>query len=61
MLFGTCPFIADDKNSLLNKITLKKYNYKNKGVKISKPIRELLEKILEPNPEKRLNFQELLI
>jgi hypothetical protein len=39
MLFGTCPFMADDKNSLINKITEKKYNYKSKGIIISKQIR----------------------
>lgn len=57
MLYGTVPFRAQNMNDLHDMIIKAKYSLKSD---ISEVSRDLLKKILEPDPRKRLSIPEIL-
>lgn len=57
MLYGTVPFRAQNMNDLHDMIIKAKYSLKSDISEIS---RDLLKKILEPDPRKRLSIPEIL-
>jgi serine/threonine protein kinase len=57
MLYGTVPFKANNMNDLHKLILKAKYNLKDE---ISDDAKDLLKKLLESNPQKRLNINEIL-
>jgi serine/threonine protein kinase len=59
LLFGVCPFSSQDLPSLIKKIDDQCMN-KSDDSFISEEVRHILKKMLEPNPEKRIDFNELL-
>ena len=58
MLYGTVPFRAQNMNELHDMIIKAKYSLKSD---ISEASRDLLKKILEPDPRKRLSIPEILV
>lgn len=59
MLFGICPFTSRDLPSLIQKIDKQAMNKSEKCI-ISEEVKQILKKMLEPNPDKRIDFNELL-
>ena len=57
MLYGTVPFRAQNMTDLHDMIVKAKYSLKNE---ISEQARDLLKKILEPDPRKRLTIAQIL-
>lgn len=57
MLYGTVPFRAQNMSELHDMIVKAKYSLK---AEISEPARDLIKKILEPDPRKRLTIPQIL-
>lgn len=57
MLYGTVPFKAHNMKDLHKSIILAKYTIKDT---ISEEAIDLIQKILEPDPSKRLSIQQIL-
>lgn len=57
MLYGTVPFRAQSMGDLHDMIVKAKYSLKSD---ISEPARDLIKKVLEPDPRKRLTIPEIL-
>lgn len=68
IVFGVIPFSGDNKEDLLESIENKIKNQKNflpslpnpKSRKVSKDLQDLLEKMMQFEPEQRLSFTEIL-
>ena len=58
MLYGTVPFKANNMNDLHKLILKAKYTLKEE---ISEDAKDLLKRLLEPNPLKRLSINEILV
>ena len=60
MLFGERPFDGSSFENLLENIECGRYNNSKRKVKISKLVKDILKKMLNPKPEKRCSYSELL-
>lgn len=58
MLFGKSPFLGSDLHQLLHKIKTKNLSPSLSKLK-NKAIRDVIEKMLQINPEKRISWDEL--
>lgn len=61
MLFGVCPYQARDKEVLLSRIErgrLEESQHQN--VVVSENVQHLLQEMLQPEPERRIDLSEIL-
>ena len=60
MLFGHSPFKANDTNNIILNIKSHELNYDENNKKISNSCRDLIQKLLDMNPQKRLKIKDIL-
>ena len=58
LLYGKFPFEGKDQNEVINNIKLGKINFDNSFINISSDVKNLLIKLLEVNPSKRISADE---
>lgn len=59
MLFGIQPFLASSESELLSTIKKRKIDYKKNGRTISKDAFDFLERVLQPDPNVRIDWKDL--
>ena len=59
MLYGTVPFKANNMSELHQLILKAKYSLKDDKVEISDDAKNLIRALLEPEPSKRLNIEQV--
>lgn len=59
MLYGTVPFKANNMSELHQLILKAKYSLKDDKVEISDDAKNLIRALLEPDPSKRLNIEQV--
>ena len=60
MLFGHSPFKANNTNNIILNIKSHELNYDENNKKISNSCRDLIQKLLNMNPQKRLKIKDIL-
>lgn len=58
LLTGTAPFDCEDEDAIYEKIKLNKYEFP-KSIELSSEAKDLISKILNPNPDKRPSLEEI--
>ena len=60
LLFGHSPFNADSNKNIIFNIKKHELNYDNENKKISNSCKDLIERLLNENPQKRLRIKDIL-
>ena len=60
LLFGHSPFRANNTNNIIQNIKSHELNYDDKNKKISNSCKDLIQKLLNVNPQKRLKIKDIL-
>ena len=60
LLFGHSPFKGSNTNNIIQNIKSHELNYDDKNKKISKSCKDLIQKLLNMNPQKRLKIKDIL-
>ena len=60
MLFGHSPFKGNDTNNIIQNIKTHELNYDENNKKISNSCKDLIQKLLNMNPQKRLKIKDIL-
>jgi len=60
MLFGHSPFNGKDTNNIILNIKSHELNYDDTNKKISNSCKDLIQKLLNMNPQKRLKIKDIL-
>ena len=60
LLFGHSPFKGNNTNNIIQNIKSHELNYDDKNKKISKSCKDLIQKLLNMNPQKRLKIKDIL-
>ena len=60
LLFGHSPFKANSTNNIIQNIKSHELNYDDKNKKISNSCKDLIQKLLNINPQKRLKIKDIL-
>ena len=60
LLFGHSPFKANTTNNIILNIKSHELNYDDKNKKISNSCKDLIQKLLNMNPQKRLKIKDIL-
>ena len=60
MLFGYSPFKANDNKEIIQNIKTHELNYDENNKKISNSCKDLIQKLLNMNPQKRLKIKDIL-
>ena len=59
MLTGQRPFDDESVHKLLDKIIIGNFKFPNEQKKLSEDSKDLIKNILNPNPRKRFNFEQI--
>ena len=60
LLFGHSPFKGNNTNNIIQNIKSHELNYDDKNKKISKSCKDLIQKLLNMNPQKRIKIKDIL-
>ena len=60
LLFGHSPFKGNNTNNIIQNIKSHELNYDDKNKKISKSCKDLIQKLLNINPQKRIKIKDIL-
>lgn len=59
MIYGDLPYNSQNQYDMLQKMNKYEINFNVKGVECSKGLQELIKKMLNPNPKKRIDWMQV--